>query len=240
MPSQDHARARRPPSGGPYRCLVVDHDDTAVRSSPEIHHPAYCAMLRELRPGVPCLSLDGFYLMLQSGFGEHLRRDLGFSAEEIREEHRIWRSFVTGTVPSFYPGFVEVLRSFTSGGGRVAVVSHSDEEIIRRDYATGAPGLLLEAVWGWHEEESRRKPSPLPVVDLLDRLGLHPSEVLVLDDLRPGVLMARSAGVDVAAAGWAHRIPEIEAAMRAECTYYLESVQELADALRVPRPRMAE
>lgn len=225
--------------GGPYRCLVVDHDDTAVRSTPEIHYPAYSAMLRELRPGSPCLTLEGFYLKLQSGLEEHLRRDLGFSPEEMLEEYRIWKRFVTATVPSFYPGFVEVLRSFSAVGGRIAVVSHSDEQIIRRDYERNAPGLRLEAVFGWHQEESRRKPSPLPLLEIVDRLRLPKAAFLVLDDLRPGLLMARRAGVDVAAAGWAHRIPEVETAMRAESTYYLESVPELADALGVERPRRA-
>jgi phosphoglycolate phosphatase len=221
---------------GGYRCLVADHDDTAVRSTPEIHYPAYLAMLEVLRPGSPALSLEGFYLALQGGFDEHLRRDLAFTDDEVREEQRIWRSFVEARVPGFYPGFVEVLRGFSAGGGRIAVVSHSDEGMIRRDYAMGAPGLELDAVYGWSEEESRRKPSPRPLEELAERFGLERGSMLVVDDLRPGALMARRAGVDVAAAGWAHRVPEIERTMRRECTYYLETVGELADALGVGRP----
>ena len=39
--------------------------------------------------------------------------------------------------------------------------------------------------------------------------------------------MARGAGVDFAAAGWAYNVPEIESFMRENCDYYLRSVEEL-------------
>jgi phosphoglycolate phosphatase/pyrophosphatase PpaX len=34
-----------------YRCLLVDHDDTAVDSTSAVHYPAHLEALRELRPG---------------------------------------------------------------------------------------------------------------------------------------------------------------------------------------------
>ena len=39
--------------------------------------------------------------------------------------------------------------------------------------------------------------------------------------------MARGAGVDFAAAGWAYDIPEIENYMRQNCDFYLKKVDEL-------------
>ena len=39
--------------------------------------------------------------------------------------------------------------------------------------------------------------------------------------------MARGAGVDFAAAGWAYDIPEIENYMRENCDFYLKTVEEL-------------
>jgi phosphoglycolate phosphatase/pyrophosphatase PpaX len=149
----------------------------------------------------------------------------------MREEYRIWRGHVADSVPAFYPGFVEVLRRFGAAGGLIVVVSHSDEEIIRRDYAAGAPGLELGAVYGWNEDERRRKPATRPLREIEARHGLSPRDILVVDDLRPGVVMAQGVGADVAAAGWAHRIPEIEAYMREACTFYLEQTAELAAVL---------
>ena len=61
----------------------------------------------------------------------------------------------------------------------------------------------------------------------MKRFDLKPSEVIVVDDLKPGYDMARGAGVDFAAAGWAYDIPEIEDYMRKNCDFYLKSVEEL-------------
>jgi len=200
-----------------------------VSSTAEIHYPAYCEMLRRLRPAAPVRSLEGFFrLSFEPGFSEHLRGELRFSPEEVAEEYRIWRSFVTSRIPSFYPGIPELLRSFRMRGGIVAVVSHSDVDIIERDYASGMPGFRPDAVSGWHSDESRRKPSARPLLEIIARFELEVAEVLVLDDLKSGVLMAAQAGVEAAAAGWAHRIPEIAAYMRRECAAYFETVEGLA------------
>ena len=43
--------------------------------------------------------------------------------------------------------------------------------------------------------------------------------------------MARQAGVDFAAAGWAYRVPSIEKFMRENCDYYLTSVDELREII---------
>ena len=53
----------------------------------------------------------------------------------------------------------------------------------------------------------------------------------MIDDLKPGYDMAKSCGVDFAAAGWANDIPEIESFMRQNCRYYCKTVKELAQLL---------
>ena len=42
-----------------YKALVLDHDDTSVKSTPEIHYPAFLKTLERLRPGEK-LSLEDF------------------------------------------------------------------------------------------------------------------------------------------------------------------------------------
>jgi phosphoglycolate phosphatase/pyrophosphatase PpaX len=61
----------------------------------------------------------------------------------------------------------------------------------------------------------------------MERYGLEPSEVLVVDDLKPGYDMARAAGVSFGAAGWAYDVPTIEAFMRKNCDYYFKTTNEL-------------
>ena len=65
----------------------------------------------------------------------------------------------------------------------------------------------------------------------MERYSLSPREILVVDDLKPGFDMARGAGVDFAAAGWAYDVPEISAFMKEHCDYYLDSVGALRELL---------
>ena len=62
--------------------------------------------------------------------------------------------------------------------------------------------------------------------------GLSKSEILMVDDLKPGFDMAKCAGIDFAAAGWGYDVPEIEEFMRAHSDFYLKTVGELAELLR--------
>jgi phosphoglycolate phosphatase/pyrophosphatase PpaX len=88
-----------------------------------------------------------------------------------------------------------------------------------------------DLVFGWEDEEEKRKPSPWPVRQALASLGIPGARALVLDDLKPGVLMAQGAGVAVAGAGWAHNIEEIREYMQAHCLAYFETVGAFRDFL---------
>ena len=90
------------------------------------------------------------------------------------------------------------------------------------------PHRVPDLIYGWDPDPARRKPSPYPVEQILQALELQPGQVLVVDDLKPGVLMAQAAGVAVAAAGWAHAIPAIRSYMEANCLAYFERVAEFA------------
>ena len=72
----------------------------------------------------------------------------------------------------------------------------------------------------------QRKPHPYPIKQILERFNLQETEVLMVDDLKPGLEMAKSCNVDFAAAGWSHSIPEIKEHMRVESTYYFETVKQ--------------
>jgi phosphoglycolate phosphatase/pyrophosphatase PpaX len=79
--------------------------------------------------------------------------------------------------------------------------------------------------------EEERKPSPHTLFELMKKYSLSPSEVLVVDDLKPGYDMARGAGVDFAAAGWAYDIPEITDFMSKFGDYFLKDVYSLGKVL---------
>jgi len=215
-----------------YRCILVDHDDTAVDSTAAIHYPAHLDALAELRPGRTPPTREQWLLHNFHGIMDYLQGDLGLTDAEMERELAIWRRWTSGHVPPFFPGFLDLLRDYRQAGGRVVVISHSEAGVIESHYRAGSGGTFIpDIIFGWEPEALRRKPSPWPVQEALGRLHCDPKEALVVDDLKPGVLMARAAGVDVAAAGWSHRVEEIERYMRAHAVAYCATIAELRAVL---------
>jgi phosphoglycolate phosphatase-like HAD superfamily hydrolase len=216
-----------------YRCLVTDHDDTSVMSTPSLHYPAHVEAMRRLRPGREPIGLSGWLSRnFDPGIMDYLRIELALSDSELQEHFLIWREFTLSRVPEFFPGLLDIFAEHKRRGGLLVVVSHSEAPMIERDYrsastlATGA-GLMPDLIFGWEDEPERRKPHPYPLLAAMERFGLRKDELLMLDDLKPGADMAEAAGVDFAAAGWGHSIPQIREAMEGRCRYYLERVEEL-------------
>lgn len=217
-----------------YRCIVLDHDDTSVRSTAAIHYPAHREVMRTIRPEQEPVSLETWFLKnFDPGIMEFLSGELGFTEEELRLEYEIWRSHTTVIDPPFFPRFLSIVSEYHRRGGIVSVVSHSDEDIIRRHYTanTDVPGFMPDMVFGWSYDESKRKPSSWPIEQIMERYGVSGSEILILDDLKPGMLMAEAAGADFAAAGWGHDIPEIRDFMQNRSMAYFHTVEEFGKFL---------
>ena len=218
-----------------YKCLVFDHDDTVVNSTATIHHPCFEAYLREYFPGRSCSLEDYFLKNFEPGFIPMCREEYGLTDEDLQIEYRYWQDYVQSRIPQAYPGLRELMERHKAQGGLLAVISHSTAWNIRRDYkANGLPEPDL--VFGWEQPPERRKPNPWPLEELMRRLSLRPSELLMIDDLKPGYDMARACGVDFAAVGWANDIPQIERFMRENCRLYFKTVEELSAFLEGESP----
>ena len=215
-----------------YKCLILDHDDTVVASTEAIHYPSFVEYIKEKKPQlVGKYSFEEFILKnFDPGVLEFFQYDVGLTPEEMEEEEQYWRDFVTHRIPTAYPGMGDIIADYRRLGGIVAVASHSFMEYILRDYRHNA---LPEpdVIYGWDLPREKRKPAPFTVLDICERYGISPSECLVVDDLKPGYDMARSAGADFAAAGWAYDVPEVREFMKKNCDYYLSDISELRTLL---------
>jgi phosphoglycolate phosphatase/pyrophosphatase PpaX len=190
--------------------------------------------MRQLRPELRPMGLENWWLKnFNPGIMEFLQGELGMSDDELGQEYRIWRSYNERIIPKFFPGFRNLILKYKARDGIVAVVSHSESDIIRRHYLQNGIGkdLLPDVIFGWDMDADKRKPSPYPVLKILDKFNLHISEALIVDDLNTGVIMSKATGVAVVAAGWAHRIPEIQTYMRKHCMAYFQGVEELGNFL---------
>jgi len=215
-----------------YKCLVLDHDDTTVDSTASVHFPAHLEVMKRLRPGHPVIDLNTWFEKnFHPGIMVYLTEEIGLNEKEMEEEFRIWQEFNTARNPPFYPGLVELMKEFIQNGGIITVASHSTEEHIRRHYSIGAPGINPEFIFGWDHNPERRKPSPWPIQQIIEQTALKPEDILVVDDLKPGVEMARAAGTAVAAAGWGHSIPSIRKAMTEICDIWLPDIPALRTQL---------
>ena len=210
-----------------YICLIFDHDDTVVNSTATIHHPCFEAFLREYYPDRSC-SLEHYFLKnFDPGFVPMCREEYGMTDQDLQIEVQYWQNYVRTRIPTAYPGIREIMERHKAAGGLLCVISHSYAHNILRDYrANGLPEP--DAIYGWEQPLERRKPYPWPLEEIMRRFALSPSELLMIDDLKPGYDMAQAAGVDFAAVGWANDIPQIEEFMRRNCSLYFKTVPELA------------
>ena len=111
----------------------------------------------------------------------------------MQKEYDIWREYTTQKIPQFYSGFVDLLVRFHQAGGIVTVVSHSDVDIINKHYTHSDfnGSKLPHLVFGWDMDPEKRKPATYPVDQILEKYNLKPHEALIVDDLKPAVVMAK-------------------------------------------------
>ena len=207
-------------------CLVLDHDDTVVNSTATVHYPCFVEYMEKYFPKVHLSLEEYFSYNFSPGVVDLFTKICGLTWDEMLHEEAYWKEYAKHHTPAAYPGIREILEEQRSRGGLITVVSHSFSEMILRDYrANGLPEPDL--VFGWECPPEQRKPSPWPLYQIMERTGLKPEELLVVDDLKPGYDMAREAGVPFAAAGWANDIPRIETFMRRHCGRYFKTIPEL-------------
>ena len=213
-----------------YRCLVLDHDDTVVRSEETVNYPSFLEARKVLRPGRTITREEFTRWCFSPGFSALCSDYIGLTPEEIDVQYDMWRSYVATHIPPPYDGLRPILTRWKQEGGLLCVSSHSARENILRDYRLHFD-LEPDQIFDWDLGEDRRKPSPYALQEIMRLYDLRPDELLMVDDLKPGYDMAHACGVPFACAGWSHDDPEIRAFLRRFSDFYLETVQALESLL---------
>ena len=207
------------------RCLVLDHDDTVVRSGETVNHPALMESLRISRPKQKLSYVEFCELCYELQYTGMCRQHLGMSDEEIEAQFDFWKVYVRTHIPDVYEGIGEILKKFRALGGLICVSSHSGDENIRRDYLRYF-GFEPDAIYAWELGEELRKPHPFTLRDIMEKFSLSPTEILMVDDMRGGRDMSEVCGVPFACAGWSHVSEKIREDMRSSCPVYFETVED--------------
>ncbi len=210
-----------------YPCLVLDHDDTVVQSEATINYPFFCYILDKFRPGTKITLQEYTKGCFHYGFADMCRKWYQFTENELLEEYLGWQEYIKNHIPAPFPGIERIIHRQKEEGGLICVVSHSCVQNITRDYRTHF-SVLPDAIYGWDYPEHQRKPNPYPIEQILKTYSLKKTDLLVVDDMKPGWEMANATGVEIAFAAWGRKdYPEITEQMKQICNYSFESTQML-------------
>jgi phosphoglycolate phosphatase/pyrophosphatase PpaX len=214
----------------PYRCLILDHDDTTVDSTRTVNYPQFRQALAHFRPDMTMTQEEYILHCFHMGFYVMCDKVLHYTEAEIAEHLQMWKNYHKLHHPPFFPGIPELITRHREQGGLICVVSHSSADVILSAYENAgvtAPDLIF----GAEQPTEHMKPNVWPLMQIMERFSLKPEECLVVDDAPMGGEMARQAGVEFACAGWYGMLPEIEDHMRQSSDYFFASVGEFAQFL---------
>ncbi|SFB93863.1 HAD family hydrolase [Butyrivibrio sp. YAB3001] len=213
-----------------YKCLIFDHDDTTVNSTATIHYPSFAEYMKKFHPEIQYSLEDYVRYNFHPGVMAFFSEICGLNDEELKTEELYWYEYARNHCADAFPGIKEIMERQKAEGGIIAVVSHSYADNILKDYRhNNLPEP--DMIFGWEQPLDERKPSPVPVYKLMEKYGLEKKDILMIDDLKPGLDMAKAAGIDFAAACWCFDIPENEKHMRENADFVFKSVGEFRDFL---------
>lgn len=210
-----------------YPCLVLDHDDTVVQSEATVNYPFFVEYLKEYRPGASITLHEYISGCYEPGYVPMCKERFRFTDEELQFEYNGWKEYIRSHIPAPYPGIERIIRQQKAEGGIICVVSQSSQENIARDYAAHF-GMQPDAIFGWDLKPEHRKPSPWALEQIMERYGLSPAQLLVIDDTKAAVGMARAGGCPVAFSGWGRiDFPQIYSEMSELCDFSFDSIESL-------------
>ena len=210
-----------------YKCLVLDHDDTVVQTEKAIGYPYFKKYIERVRPGHSLTYPEYVADCNNMVFADMCRKKWNFTEAELTEEYLGWKAYSLAHMPPIFPGIDRIIHRQRTEGGLICVASLSSRDNIRRDYEAHF-GLQPDAVFDYDLPPEQRKPAPYALVTIMERYGLSQDDILMVDDLKMGWMMAHPLGVSVAFAAWGKQeFPELAEEMRGLCDFSFDSAEEL-------------
>ncbi|GAB4534286.1 MAG: HAD family hydrolase [Thermodesulfovibrionia bacterium] len=205
------------------RLLIFDLDGTLVDTIEDITN----AVNHAIKPfGVGPFPVERIRTMVGSGISRLISDLLPPHADREGAVQRFLEHYSTHLLDNTkpYPGVKETLMRLEDY--KKAVISNKRERL-SRDCLKGL-GLLdyFDILLG-SDSVSERKPSPVPVLEVLRRLGFSKDEALVIGDSNYDIESGHSAGVKVIAVTYGYRDREV----LKEADFMIDRFSELIDIL---------
>ena len=209
-----------------YKCLAIDHDDTVVQSEATINYPCFQRYLEIYHPGIKYSLEEYVHDCSQMSFVDMCRTRFSMSEEELQQEYLFWKEYMKTHIPETFPGLKQLLEDYRQAGGKICVVSMSTQDNILRDYQAHF-GFEPDMIFSCDLPEHLRKPSTYPLEQIQSAYGIAVDDILVVDDMKFAVPMARKAGCPIAFAGWSRKdFSKICQEMEQACDYHFYSIED--------------
>lgn len=186
------------------RAVFFDLDGTLVDSLPDLAD-AVNHMLT--RTGRPPLGLAAVRRMLGSGVHELIRRSLASgSPSEIQKGLDLFLDFNTRHIADksrLYPGAREILERLTAQTIDLVVISNKNEDLSRLILNKLGIDHYFDVICGGDTFEEM-KPSPLPLLRVLERLAIPPESAVMVGDSINDILAGTRAGIATIGCCWGY------------------------------------
>ncbi|KAL7714586.1 hypothetical protein QTN25_007891 [Entamoeba marina] len=179
-----------------YKCIIIDHDDTTVNSTPTLHYESYAQFMKENKQEEP-ISIQEWYSQIWGlNMSVFLVEKLKLSEEDLPVINKKWYELFCNKTQEMFEGFYEMLVEFRKIGGIVCVCSHSETSVVKKFYEQYNNGKFIpDQIYGYDKNCPKKcKPYTYPIEDIMNKYHLDKESIVVIDDLDHGFNMAKKCG----------------------------------------------
>lgn len=181
-----------------YLGMVFDLDGTLVDSAPVV-----AGILNEMRHQLrakDALSLDCYRTWSSEGGAVLVGNALEISsedAEQIVPEFRRRYFELSTPANSIYPGVIELLEALKARNIRLAICSNKPANLCKKVLNELNLDSYFDLVIGG-DTLAKKKPDPLPLMHIINAMGINSSQILYVGDSSIDQNTAKSAEIDFA------------------------------------------
>jgi len=207
--------------------IIFDLDGTLVNTSVDIMN----ALNYAIAPyGLDQLNVARTISMVGEGVSTLISRLLGQSGAELKSEVlKRFLDYYSVHLNDFsfpYPGVRETLEVL--GGYRKTVISNKRTDLSRRLLENLGLAGYFDFIWG-SDSVPEKKPSPVPVLEMLKKVGCTFDEAVIVGDSNFDIEAGRAAGVRTVAVSYGFR----DASFLKDADFIINSMTELPSMLEV-------